>query len=140
MVTQKATGRAMSMPAGLMVGGGISLGITILLTAAFAWLLNTERLQWEKIGYWIMGMLLIGSFSGAMTACGKIKRQRLLVSLLSGALYMGTLLAITALFFGGQYDGVVVTAILVMGGSLAAGLLGLRGGRKNSGTHKRYHT
>lgn len=135
----KTTGRAMSMPGGLAVGGGVSLGITLAGCGLLAWLVGSERIDSQNIGYWIMALLLLGSFIGAVVACGRIKRQRLLVSVMSGAVYMGILLSITALFFGGQYDGVIVTTILVLGSSLAAGLLELRqeGGPKKSGVRKR---
>lgn len=133
----KITGRAMSMPGGLAVGGGVSLGITLAGCSLLAWLVGSERIDWQTIGYWIMAMLLLGSFLGASVACARIKRQRLLVSILAGVVYMGILLSITALFFGGQYDGVMVTMILVLGSSLAAGLLGLRQEGKKPGSRKR---
>lgn len=133
VVNQKPTGRAMSMPAGLVFGAFISLGVTLLTAAVLAKLVDMERLAWENIGYGIMVLLLLASFSGAMAAYAKIKRQRLLVCAISGAVYFGILLSITALFFGGQFDSVGVTAALVLAGSIAAGLLGLRGEGKRKG-------
>lgn len=129
MTKGKATGRALSMPAGLAVGGLTSLGITLAGSGVLAWLIHRERMEMENVGYGILGMLLLASFLGAMTAWRKIRRRRMLVCAASGAVYLGLLLAIPALFFGGQYGGVWVTALLVLGGSLAAGLLGLRQGR-----------
>lgn len=128
VANQKPTGRATSMPVGLTYGEGVSLGVTLISAAILAKLVDLEKLPWENIGYGIIVLLLLASFSGAMTAYAKIKRQRILVCLISGAIYFGTLLSITALFFGGQYEAVGVTALLVLGGSAAAGLLGLRTG------------
>lgn len=141
VVNQKPTGRAASMPAGLVFGAVVSLGITLVCAAVLAKLVDMERLAWENIGYGIMVLLLLASFSGAMAAFAKIKRQRMLVCAVSGVVYFGILLSITALFFGGQYDSVGVTAALVLAGSIAAGLLGLRGeggkkGRKLRGAHR----
>lgn len=133
VVNQKPTGRAMSMPAGLVFGAAISLGVTLLAAAVLAKLVDMEKLAWENIGYGIMILLLLASFSGAMAAFAKIKRQRMLVCAISGAVYFGILLSITALFFGGQYDSVGVTAALVLAGSIAAGLLGLRDGGNRKG-------
>lgn len=133
VVNQKPTGRAMSMPAGLAFGAFTSLGVTLLAAAVLAKLVDMEKLAWENIGYGIMILLLLASFCGAMAAFAKIKRQRLLVCAVSGAVYFGILLSITALFFGGQFDSVGVTAVLVLVGSAAAGLLGLRGGRRRKG-------
>lgn len=129
VVNQKPTGRALSIPAGLAFGAVVSLGVTILSAALLAKLVDSEMLAEENIGYGIILLLLAASFTGAMTSYIRIKRQRVLVCLLSGVVYFAMLLSITALFFGGQYDAVGVTAILVLGGSAAAALLGLRDSR-----------
>lgn len=126
---QKPTGLAATVPGGLAFGAAVSLGVTLLASAFLAWLVDTEKLPWEKIGYGIMILVLTAAFLGAWTAFQRIKRQRLMVCLLSGLLYFGILLSITALFFGGQYEGVGVTGALVLSGSGTAGLLGLRQGR-----------
>ncbi len=133
IVNQKPTGRAMSMPGGLTIGAVVSLGVTLLFAAVLAKLVDMEKLAWGNIGYGIIVILLLASFSGAMTAYAKIKRQRLLVCGASGVIYFGILLAITALFFGGQYEAVGVTAGLVFGGSACAWLLGLRDGGSRRG-------
>ncbi len=130
---RKTTGTTMSMPGGLAMGGLVSLGITLAGSAILAWLVDEEMMAMESIGYGIMVMLLGASFLGAVTAYGKIRRRRLLVCAASGLVYIGILLSITALFFGGQYSGVAVTVLLVLAGSVAAGMLGLgqgRGGRR----------
>ena len=54
----------------------------------------------------------------------------------SGLVYFVTLLAITALFFGGQYEAVGVTGLLVFGASTAVGLLKTQGGKLGSGKKK----
>lgn len=123
---QKLTGRAMSMPGGLAFGAAVSLGLTLLGALLLAKLVQNETLPWENIGYGIMVMLLAASFSGAMLAAARIKRQRLTVCLLSGVIYFGLLLSMTALFFGGQYSSVGVTGVLILGGSGTAALLGIR--------------
>lgn len=134
VVNQKVTGKSSSLPAGLAMGGITSLGITLLLAALLAKLLETETIAEENIGYGIMILLLTASALGALVSFSKVKRQRLLVCLLSGLVYLAILLSITALFFGAQYEAVGVTALLVIGGSLVAGLLGLRekrGGKRH---------
>lgn len=132
-LNQKTTGRAMSMPGGLAFGGTVSLGVTLLCAAVLAKLLDMEKLAWENIGYGIMVLLFLGSFLGSMTAYYAIRRQRMMVCGISGLVYFGLLLAITALFFGGQYDGIGAAAAVVICGSACAGLLGLRGGGKRKG-------
>ena len=83
----------------------------------------------EKVGYGIMVLLIVSSFAGAMISFGRIKRQRMLVCIVSGVIYFAMLMSMTALFFGGQYSAVGTTALLVLAGSGAAALLGLRQGR-----------
>lgn len=130
VVNQKATGRAVSMPMGLLIGVSVSMGLTLAAAAILAKLLDSEKLAWENVGYGIEATLILAAFCGAMTACRKTKRQRLAVCGISALLYFGILLAITALFFGGQYQAVWLTAILILAGSGSAALLGLRGDGK----------
>lgn len=134
VVNRKVTGKASSIPAGLALGGAVSLGLTLILAAVIAKLVSGEKLAEENIGYGVMVLLFVSSALGAMVANGKIKRQKLLVSVSAGVVYMGILLSITALFFGGQYEAVGVTALLVMGGSLVTVLLG---GTHNRGGNRR---
>lgn len=117
----------MSIPMGLLLGGGVSMAVTLGAVAVLAKLLDSEKLAWENVGTGIVVMLIAASFLGAMVSSGKIKRQRLLVCAASGALYFGMLLAITALFFGGQYESVWLTGVLILVGSGGAVLIGLRG-------------
>lgn len=128
----KPTGRALSMPAGLTLGAVVSLGITLLLTALIAKLVESEYMQQTQIGYGVMVMLMAASFLGALSAAGKIKRQRLVVCALSGLVYFGILMSITALFFGGQYEAVGVTGILVMGSAMLAVLAESRTKRRGN--------
>lgn len=111
------------------MGGICSLLITLACAAVLAWMVAEERMPETGIGYGVMILLLLASFAGAMVSWGKIKRQRMLVCVLSGAIYFGILLAITALFFGGQYSAVGVTGLLVLCGSALAAMAGLRQGR-----------
>lgn len=128
-MNRKPSGRALSMPAGLLFGAIISLGLTILSAVVLAKLVASEVMAEANIGYGVMAMLLVASFIGSLCAHARIKRQRLLVCGLSGVIYFLILLSITALFFGGQYEAVGVTGLLVLGGSLTAGLLGTMPGR-----------
>ena len=129
VANKKITGRATSLPVGLAIGATCSLAATLILTAILAKLVETETLPVEKIGYGIMALLMVSSFAGAMIAFGRIKRQRMLVCIVSGVIYFAMLMSVTALFFGGQYSAVGTTALLVLAGSGAAALLGLRQGR-----------
>ena len=135
MIHKKPSGRALSMPAGLLHGTLASLGITLGFVALISKLLDSERIQAETIGYWIMFMLIIATSIGAVISCWKIKRQRVMVCLAAGGIYYLTLLAATALFFGGQFESVGVTGLIIFLSSAAAVFLPFpakksRGGKK----------
>lgn len=126
ILSKKPTGRASSMPAGLAMGGLCSLAVTFVGASILAKLIDGNTLPESSIGYGIMVILILASFFGAMLAFHKIKRQRAVVCMASGVILYLVLLGMTALFFGGQYSGVGVTALLILCGSGLAVLLGLR--------------
>lgn len=130
MITnRKPTGRASTIPVGLLTGGGTALASTLILTAVLAKLMDGEILPQENIGYGVMVLLLLSAFLGSAVACKRVKRQYLLTAALSGVVYVLLLLSITALFFGGQYSAVGVTILLVFCGSLLAAMLFSREGK-----------
>lgn len=132
IINRKATGRASSMPIGVLAGGTCAFAGTMLTSAVLAKLVDMEIIPQDKIGYGIMVLLLLCAFLGANEACRRVKRQYLIVSAISAGFYYSMLLSVTALFFGGQYSGMGVTAVLVLCGSLLAVFLrsGNREGRK----------
>ena len=131
---QRVSGRADSIPVGLAVGAVSSILLTIACVTILAKLVDNGKLLWENIGYGIMIQTIGVSFIGAKIAYMRIKRQRLLICLLSGLIYYGFLIATAAIFFGGQYDGMAVTGLLVLAGCVCASLLGLR--LRKAGQHK----
>lgn len=126
---QKTSGRASSIPAGLAMGAVVNIAVTGILTAVLAALLDKDTIPWENVGYGILVMIMLSAFLGAITARSRIRRQHMLVCLMSGGIYFSILLSITALFFGGQYEAVTVTALLVACGAGCAVLPGLGQGR-----------
>lgn len=116
-------GKATSMPVGFFLGGVASLAVTIVTSGILAWLVISQKLPENQIGYGVMVLLALASFSGAKVSYRKIKRQRLVVSMVAGAIYFGILLSMTALFFGGQYNAVGESALMVLCGCALAFLL-----------------
>lgn len=119
----KRTGKASSVSGGMAIAAFASMNTTLILSAVIAKLLDTERITWEQAGYWIMGMLYIASFIGGKSASAAMKRQRVLVCIMSGVLYWGLLLCMTALFFGGKFSAVWETAGMIAAGCGTAALL-----------------
>ena len=126
VVNKKVTGTASSMGGGLALGGVISLVITILGALLCAGLISGEKIAESSIGYCSMVIILLSSIFGSLVAVMKIKHRRVYVCVLSGVIYFGSLLAATALFFGGQYQGMGVTGLLIAGGCMVTVLLGLK--------------
>lgn len=127
-VNRKVTGTASSMPVGLALGLACSLSITCAGAGIWAALTGRQTLDENTIGYCAMALILLSSVAGPSVAVRRIKRRRAFVCGISGALYFGALLSMTALFFGGQYQGVGVTALLILAGSVLVAMLGLRQG------------
>lgn len=125
-VNRKVTGTAVSMPAGIAIGCVVSLLLTLAGSSLAAKLISDEILKETAIGYGSMLIVLLASALGAVTAILRVKRRYLQVCLLSGVSYYGLLLCITALFFGGQYQGMGVTAMLVLAGVGSVVLLGTK--------------
>lgn len=128
--TSKATGHAVSMPVGIAWGTGTALALTMVLSVLEAWMIHREVLRQQSIGYGVMGILLVSVVIGSAVAKRKIKRRLAAAALLTGLCYYFCLLSITALFFGGQYSGMGVTGLLILGGSGAAAAMGKTGIRR----------
>jgi len=125
MTTVRTQGRAMSVPGGMALSVIISMGVTVLTSLWIAYLLDAEKISWHQAGYWILAMLFLSAFLGAKGAIATIKHQRLVVAIMSGVLYWGFLLCLTALFFGGNYEAVPETAGVITAGSACAAMLSL---------------
>ena len=119
----------------LMVGTIVSMAVMLVGAAICAALISAETIPAEAMGYCTLGILLISAFAGAAVAAGKGIEKRLYMSLGIGGAYMVVLFAISALFFGGQYEGIGVTALVVLSGCVLPVLLGMNR-RKGVKPHK----
>ena len=129
---EKLTGRASSIPSGLIIGALVSTVITVLVAAIGAHLVMSQFIDQDQIGYCSIAALILGTILGAITACKRIKHRKLMVCALSGLAYYLLLLMTTALFYGGQYEGMGVTLLTVMLSTLAAALIVNREGKQKT--------
>ena len=136
VVNRKPSGRTMSMGAGLALAGGVSMLMTLMMSAIIAFLADREILREHQTGYAVMALLLISAAAAAAVAIHKIRRRKLLVAGASGLIYFACLLGITALFFGGQYQGLGVTGLMILCGSA---LPLLRGEKGRGGVKKKHY-
>ena len=138
IVNQRATGRALAAPAGIAFGVGVSMLLTLLGAVVTAWLINGETVSETAVGYGAMLTLILASVAGSWIAVALVKRQRIAVSLVTGAVYLLLLIGTTAFFFGGQYQGILPTALIVASGCVASVLVGnMRKGNGISHRHNR---
>ena len=99
------------------VGAAISLLVSILTAAICAALIASETIGASSAGYCAMIILLTGAFAGSITA-GKGRERRVIFIALTGACYMLLLLALTALFFDGRFQGIGVSALVILSGCI----------------------
>ena len=109
--------RAVSVPAGIGIGIGISLIMTLAGAAVLAYLIVNETVSQEGIGYGTMIILTVSSALGALAAWWMIRQKRAMVCGLAGIGYYLILLIITVFFFGGEFTGVGIGAVMVLLGS-----------------------
>lgn len=106
----------------------IALAVTVGVAVITAVLVAGEKIEMEQAGYASGLALLLGAFFGALSAAGRAGQKRMIVCLVLGTAYLVVLLCVTALFFDAKYAGVGVSALLILGASGTAGLLGLSNG------------
>ncbi len=121
-ITTTRTGTTGSIVKGMTIAAIISFMITIIGSIMIASCLNLEKITWEQAGYWIMGMLFLAAFIGGKSAHAVIKRQRIVVSLMTSLLYWGILLCTTALFFGGKFSPLFETAAIIFAGCITSSM------------------
>ena len=131
MGIKKATAKtAVNLPVGIALGVLISMFVTFIGAAGITQLVTTEKIEVNSIGYVIVSVLFLASFIGSWIAANQTKRLRLQVCLLEGTGYFLVLLATTALFFGGQYQGVLASGITTVLGAAFAAIIPSLGNRK----------
>lgn len=137
---QKNAMKINAMPAAIGIGMAVSMISTLLFSAVLAALIAGGRISPDSMGYGVLGILMMSAILGALAACAKVPGKRMIVSGASSAGYLLLLLCVTALFFGGEYQGVVATALVIFGGGIISALLpaGQGRGRKRPGKKRRY--
>lgn len=134
---KKQSGRAPSAGKAFARGISTATAMAFLGAAVLAKLLDMEIVMMEKTGYGIMLIHLVSVFAGTKMTLGKAGREGALAAGITGGAYYLLLLAINSLFFGGSFEGLGVTALLVVLGSAAAILTEKKGsGRKGRRRYK----
>lgn len=119
-MVKKLTGRSPSLVKSVAAGVALGTVWTILCAAIIAKLVDSEVLPMENVGYGSMAAVLSAVFMGASLAGKRAGHLVAQASAISGVAYFACLLLVNALFFGGSYTGLGVTAILVAAATMLA--------------------
>lgn len=108
------------------IGLGLCIGITLLLVgcAVLAWLVISEKVDMNSIGFGNGIILILSSGIGAWLAAALAGSKRLQVIGIFAAVFFAVLLSMTALLFGGQYSGILVNGTCILAGAGGVLLLG----------------
>lgn len=112
-----------SLPTGIGIGVGFGIVVSILGAMAGAWLIGSERIgegSIQSAAYTVIGL---SAGLGCWAAVSAVGSKRMQVSMLTGLGYYLSMLAITALFFEGEFEDMMIPAAIVGAGSLIIGLL-----------------
>ena len=112
-----------SLPVGVLLGVGVSVLVTVVGAVFVAWLISSEKTGEGSMNFLPKIIHIVASSLGAWTAAGLVKKQRLQICLFTGLGYYASLLAMAALFFGGSFSGLGITALLIAIGTVTVALI-----------------
>ncbi len=130
---RKMFSSGVSIPVGIVIGAAVSVAVMLLGALLAACLVMSETLSMDGIGSAASGISAIAAALGCWIASAMTKKQKLLVCGLTAIAFFLVMLSTTAVFFNGVYNGIGLTALMILLGVGASLLPGLR---KNSGKRK----
>ena len=132
MKKSQYSGGATAMPGGIILGAAVSLLICVAGAALLAWLIVFEKVGENAADWGAKIILSLASVAGSATAWNRIRRDRLIVCGVFCAVFF-CLILLAALPFGGAFEGIGVTALLILLGgglTLIPGVFGNRSGAR----------
>lgn len=134
MKTVKTKGKGSVLSGGL-IGGTVSIILTLLLTSVFAWMIVSERLEENLTGYGNVAVILLSSVAGSVTGIKISGAKPMITAAIVYVVYMVTMLLLTAVAFDAKYEGIGVTMTLTAAGSVTPALLML--GKSSTGKRRK---
>ena len=113
----------LSIPASITIGTVICGILSVIGLFVITYLISIEKIQTDSIGHATMVVIVVSVLAGSFSAASLAKCNLLIVTLSTGATLIFLLLAVTAIFFDGQFAGMPVTSVLVLGCCLASALV-----------------
>lgn len=102
----------------IVTGWTTAFATLMIFTAVTAMLIDNNTIKENGTRYATALIVLMSSLAGSLTASGKLSNRNIKSSLMFAGAYWLSLLAVTALLFEGRYNGIAVTLLLILAGSL----------------------
>lgn len=112
-----------SLPFAVCAGTGVGVLVMVIGVFLITLLIHNETIESNSIGYFVLADTFISAMLGCITSIIIAKRKMLIISLLTSIAIMVVFVSITALFFGGQFSGVPVTFVVIIGAGISAALI-----------------
>jgi len=108
---------------------GIIAGIAMMLLSigVFAMMISKEMISEAGTDYCSVAVLLLSGFVASLVAISHYKKMKIWISVITGVVYSAVLLGMTAVFFDGEYRGILVTVMVVLSGCMIATILARKG-------------
>ncbi len=116
-----------SAVAAVSIGGVISVVLMLIGTMIITLLVMNETITEEAIGYGVLAVTLIATYTGAYASLTIYKKKYLITSMSVSIVFALILLSLTALFFDGQFTGVPATLLVIICGGVSAMLVAGKG-------------
>ena len=113
-----------AIAAAALIGGALGVLFSILCALLLTWLISSERLGQGGVDTGSLVILLVGSAAASVVSTLLFREKRLLVCVLSAVCFALIMLAMTAVFFGGQYSGLLPSGLVILAGSGCVCILG----------------
>ena len=117
-----------------IIGAGIGVFMTAILTCGISAVIANGIMNEDAIDYIAVVVRCISALAGITAVSRAVKGKRLIHFLITGGLYWGYLMVITALLFDGHYQGVILSLVIIIGLSAVLGFFatGRSSGNKKS--------
>ena len=123
MVKKEQQNREGNLAVSVVIGMGISVAVSLLGAIVITVLTMNEMIADQTIDYCVLALILIASIVGNLVSMLLEKRKLMIISIATSIAFALVLLAITAMFFEGQYHGVAATLLVIIGGGISSMLI-----------------
>ena len=110
------------------IGLGVVISVVLMLVATFvvSALLMNQTIEIESVGVLVLIVTELSVFVGCAFSTLRMRRSVLPVAVATSLGLFIIQIGITALFFEGQYRGMIVTLVILLGGAVASSLIVLK--------------